>query len=187
MQAEIDRDPNDASGCRFLSRRADLSHARPRLAHALDVWRAQCAGAAMPPPELARFDAFMFAIGRLHLVEVRGGGRFYFRVYGSSGMQYLDYHRRETAQMQPPAFRAVVEQDFAEAVAAGAPVLHETEAAIPRRTCRYQRLMLPYGPPAGPAKLLLAVLDEENEADVAAVFRDPMFAVVADAPAVAAG
>ncbi|MBI1245380.1 MAG: hypothetical protein GC202_10275 [Alphaproteobacteria bacterium] len=164
--------------CQFISRPAELENARPLLARALAVWRAQCGGSSMPRPEQACFDDYTFAIGRLHLIEVREGGRFYYRVFGSRNHHLLGYHRHETSVIQPPSFRAFVERDLTDFLAAGAPVLQKIDIAIPARRCSYQRLMLPFGLPGGTVNLILACVDEENEADMYEVFRDPMFAVV---------
>ncbi len=171
----VDRSPD----CRIAVRPLEPAHALARAGRALDVWRAQCAGAAMPDPGLARFDTFTFAIGRLHLIEIREAGRYFFRVFGTMGGQHVDFHRREISQIRPPAFRELIERGIAAAVAAGAPLLDEITIEIPRRRCRYQRLILPYGPPAGPPTLLLVCVAEESEKEVAEVFRDPMFAVPA--------
>ncbi len=167
----------EEGGFRATMQPLDLGLARPRVRGVLDVWLDQRAAAAMPAPDCARFDAFTFAIGRLHLIEVRADGHYFFRIFGSMGSRHLDFHRRETVEIRPAAFRSLIECGIAEVVAGGAPLLHDIAVEIPRRRCSYQRLLLPYGPPAGPAELLLVCTDEENEKDAAEVFRDPMFEI----------
>ena len=174
----MERAPEAGSGYRFQSRRLDLDQASPRNARMLEVWRAQCAGSPMPPPEFARFDAFPFAIGHLHLIEVRPGGRFFYRIFGSSSHYPLDYHRRTTGQIRPDALRAVVEADYCDVVETGAPSLREITIAAPRREARFRRLLLPYGPPGGLPTLMVACVDEEPA--LADIFRDPAFAAGAE-------
>jgi hypothetical protein len=161
------------TGFRFASRPLAEDEAPPRLARMLAAWRSQCGDHTMPPPEYAGFDPFVFAVGYLHLIEARADGSFFYRIFGTASYYPLDYHKRETSVIVPPAFRSLVESDYRACVAAAAPVLHEVELAGPMRTGRYRRLLLPYGPPGGQPTLLVAGCEEEP--GLGEVVRDAVF------------
>ncbi len=158
---------------RFSSRVLAEDAAPPRLARLLAAWRGQCEGRAMPPPESAGFDPFVFAVGYLHLIEARADGTFFYRIFGTASYYPLDYHKRETSVIVPPAFRDLVDADYRACVETAAPVLNDVEIAGPQRTGRYRRLLLPYGPPSGRPTLLVAGCEEEP--GLGDVVRDAVF------------
>jgi len=166
-------DENRVSDLRFGSRVLPEGLATARMARLLAIWRGQCAGRAMPPPELARFEPFAFAVGHLHLIDVRADGGFFFRIFGTASNYPLDYHKRATADIQPPEFRDLIEGHYRECVDAGAPTLREVSIDGARRAGRFVRVLLPYGEPGGPPTLMIAGIEEEP--GISDVFRDPAF------------
>jgi hypothetical protein len=164
---------NQQAGYRFASRRLAEADAPPRLARLLATWRAQCGPLAIPPPHLARFEPFTFALGHIHLIDVLPEGGFHFRIFGTASSHPLDLHKRDTADIRPLAFRDLVEADYATAVERGGPILHSVELAGPRRSGIYRRILLPYAEPGQKPSLLVSGIEEEP--GVADVFRDPAF------------
>jgi hypothetical protein len=160
-------------GYRFASRLLPEAQAPARLARLLATWRGQCDGQAIPPPHLARFEPFTFALGYIHLIDVLPEGRFHFRIFGAATSLPLDLHKRDTADIRPVAFRDLVEADYGAAAERGEPMLHDVEITGPRRSGLYRRILLPYGEPGRKASLLVSGIEEE--AGVADVFRDPVF------------
>ncbi len=166
-------------GYRFSSRRLSEQEAPERLARLIEVWRAQCAGRRMPAPEMARFENFAFALGHLHLIDVRPDGGFFFRLFGTASYHPLDYHKRPISDLQPPAFRELVEADYRECVALGEPTVRLIRIeGIVRSGC-FRRVLLPYGPADGPPEMLVAGVEEER--GITEVLRDPAFNRQADA------
>lgn len=166
-------DDSRGSDLRFGSRVLPEGLASARIARLLDVWREQCAGRAMPPPELARFEPFAFAVGHLHLIDVRPDGSFFYRIFGTASSYPLDFHKRSTAEIQPAEFRNLVEGHYRECVAAGKPILREISIDGARRTGRFVRVLLPYGESGAAPTLLIAGIEEES--GISDVFRDPAF------------
>jgi len=164
---------NQQAGYRFASRHLPEAAAPPRLARLLETWRAQCGSLAIPPPHLARFEPFTFALGHIHLIDVLPEGGFHFRIFGTASFHPLDYHKRDTADVRPAAFRDLVEADYGTVVARAEPMLHEVELTGPRRSGIYRRILLPYAEPGRTPSLLVSGIDEEP--GVADVFRDPVF------------
>ncbi len=166
-------DDSRGSDLRFESRMLPEGLASARMARLLDVWREQCADRAMPPPELARFEPFAFAVGHLHLIDVRPDGSFFFRIFGTASNYPLDFHKRTTAEIQPAEFRDMIEGHYRECVAAGAPTLRDVSIGGARRAGRFVRVLLPYGESGGAATLLIAGIEEDP--GISDVFRDPAF------------
>lgn len=127
----------------------------------------------MPVPDEARFDTFTFALGHLHLIDVRPDGSFFFRIFGTASSHPLDYHKQPTSALRPPAFRRLVENDYRECVALGEPTLRQIRIDGTNRSGRFHRVLLPYGGPDGPPDLLVAGIEEEP--GIAEVLSHPAF------------
>ena len=166
------------SGYRFESRRRDVACAPPDLVRLLDVWREHAGAGWLPHPSNATFEAFLFMIGRVHLVEVGADGQFRYRLYGTGGAYPVDAHKRTTAAIRPAEFRALVEAHYRECVAERAPVYREILLAGPRRSARIARLLLPYACDGQVPDLIVTGFVEEP--GVADVFRDPDFGAMSD-------
>jgi hypothetical protein len=162
-----------SGGYKFASKRFDVAQAPADLRHLLDVWREHAGAGWLPHPSSATFDAFLFLIGRVHLVDAAADGTFRYRLYGTASVYPLDVHKRTTAAIKPAALRALVEADYRECVAEAVPIYREVTMAGPRRSGKLRRLLLPYASDGKTPDLLVVGIDEEPA--LADIFRDPLF------------
>jgi len=162
-----------AGSYRFESFRRDVATAPDDLARLLEIWRELAGAGRLPHPRQATFDAFVFMIGRVHLVDVRADGRLYYRLYGTGSGYPLDVHKRSTASIRPAGFRALVEQHYRECVAERVPIYREIVVTGPRRTGRMFRLLLPYACDGATPDLIVNGFVEDR--DMAETFRESEF------------
>jgi hypothetical protein len=165
-------------GYRFETARHDLALAPADLARLLDVWREQAGAGWLPHPSSATFDAFVFMIGRVHLVELGADGTFRYRLYGTGSHYPIDAHKATTARIRPAAFRALVEASYVECAAERAPVYRDIRLVGPRRSARMHRLLLPYACDGRTPDLIVTGFVEEP--GLADIFRDPEFHATRD-------
>lgn len=132
--------------------------AAPRLRRLLDYWSGACAGRAMP----ARADIDPLGLrehmGRIHMLEVLGPGRFRFRIYGSgmTNPDVRDMTGLTTDDYEDKAFGALVTRHYKSCVEAKAPVYHCVLGELDALPYEYARLTLPLSSDGTSVDMLLA-------------------------------
>jgi hypothetical protein len=117
----------------------------PQLRDLLEFWHRKCAGRRMPARR--DFDVFELRqwLGRLHLVQVAGGGEdFVFTIYGSdiAVLHGSDFTGKALSSIADPA-RESVRRAYAATCRSRAPLFVEDDPLVRSSLTRLENLILP--------------------------------------------
>ena len=127
-------------------RRLDVDQVQqPEMLSLLEFWRVHSGEGRLPLRTAFLPEAFPKAIGNLAFVEVKGNGDYVYRVTAGHVLQRMRMPQqpKTLADLEPEAYRLVVQQHFDEAVLERVPVWHLIAYRSAERDIVYKRLLLP--------------------------------------------
>jgi hypothetical protein len=133
----------------------------PILRELLEYWKTR--RATNDPPLRSQFDPTELRrqVGRLHLLDVRDGGVFRYRLYGSlaANPDGRDMTGRTTRDYDDGAFGELVTEHLSACVQARGPLMHRIKATVDGEPYEYEKVVVPLSSVGGIVDMLMVGID----------------------------